>query len=101
MNNIEFAKNIPAVQLAEIFKSFFEQHMIAYGILKNVEFVSINNVSMDCASITYSVKLINQVDREALVKYINSRASTIVMYGKSYHPEVFFRGDLLCLTIKK
>lgn len=101
MNNLEFAKNIPASQLAEIFRGFFEQHMIAYGILRMVEFVSLNEVSMDEASITYSVKLINTRDKEQLIKLLNSRVSNIVMYGKAYQPDIFFNGDLLCITIKK
>lgn len=101
MDNLEFAKNIPAAQLADIFKSFFEQHMVAYGILRNIEFIGINDISMDKASITYSVKLIDNINKEALKKYLNSKASAVVMYGKLYQPEVFINGDILCITIKK
>ena len=101
MNNLDFVQNIPATKLAEIFKEFFEQHMVAYGVLKNVEFVSLNEVSIDKASITYSVKLLNTKDKDRLVEQLQSNTSSLVMYGKPYSPEVFMNGDLLCITIKK
>lgn len=101
MNNIDFAKEIPAAQLAEIFKSYFEQHMIAYGILRGVEFVSLNEVSIDKASITYSVKLLDTEDKEKLLRNLQSNSSNIIMYGKSYQPRVFINGDMLCITIQK
>jgi len=101
MNNIEFAKEIPAAQLADIFKSYFEQHMIAYGILRDVEFVSLNDISMDKASITYSVKLLDAENKERLLNTLQSNSANIIMYGKSYTPNVFLNGDLLCITINK
>ena len=101
MNNLEFAQNIPAAQLMEIFKNFFEQHMVAYGVLKNIKFVTLNNVSIDKASITYSIKLLNDYDKNKIAEQIKFMSNNLVMYGKKYELEVFINGDLLCITINK
>ena len=44
MNMVEFSNQIPSDQLIEIFKDFFEQHILAYDMLKGVEFVKVNNI---------------------------------------------------------
>ena len=51
MDTLQFAQNIPAEELAKIFKDYFEQHMFAYDLLRGVKFVSLNSVSFDKASI--------------------------------------------------
>lgn len=101
MDNIEFVKNIPAEQLARIFKDFFEQHMVAYDLLKGVQFYSLNSVDINTASIMYSVKLMDTANKEKLVEHLSSRCGSLTMYGKTYSPEIFLNGDILCITIKK
>ena len=99
MNMVEFSNQIPSDQLIEIFKDFFEQHILAYDMLKGVEFVKVNNITINKSSIMYSVKLLNDEDKEKLVNQLNNLPLTI--YGKTYTPSVFLNGDLLCITINK
>ena len=99
MNMVEFSNQIPSDQLIEIFKDFFEQHILAYDMLKGVEFVKVNNITINKSSIMYSVKLLNDEDKEKLVNQLNKLPLTI--YGKTYTPSVFLNGDLLCITIDK
>ncbi len=101
MNSIEFTKNIPPEMLARVFKDYFEQHMAAYYMLKGVDFVSINSIDMDKASIMYSVKVLDEDQKTKLVDNLKKQSSTINIYGYNVTPEVFINGDLLCLTIKK
>lgn len=101
MNTLEFAKDIPAEKLAEIFRDYFEQHMFAYNLLRGVNFVSLNNVSFDKASIIYSVKVLNNEDKDKLVNNLISKSGSLNIYGKLYTPEIYLNGDLLCITIKK
>jgi hypothetical protein len=101
MNTLEFAKNIPAEKLAEIFKDYFEQHMAVYDMLRGVEFISLNSVDMDTASIMYSVKLLNDQNKEDLVKKLQSTSGSLIIYGKPYTPNIYLNGDLLCITISK
>ena len=99
MNMVEFSNQIPSDQLIEIFKDFFEQHILAYDMLKGIEFVRINNITIDKSSIMYSVKLLNDEDKEKIVSQLNNLPLTI--YGKTYTPSVYLNGDLLCITISK
>ena len=99
MNMVEFSNQIPSDQLIEIFKDFFEQHILAYDMLKGVEFVKVNNITINKSSIMYSVKLLNDEDKEKLVNQLNNLPLTI--YDKTYTPSVFLNGDLLCITIDK
>lgn len=99
MNMVEFSNQIPSDQLVEIFKDFFEQHIATYDLLKGVEFVKVNNITIDKSSIMYSVKLLDDEDKEKLVHQLNNLPLTI--YGKTYTPSVFLNGDLLCITISK
>ena len=99
MNMVEFSNQIPSDQLIEIFKDFFEQHILAYDMLKGVEFVKVNNITINKSSIMYSVKLLNDEDKEKLVNQLNNLPLTV--YGKTYTPSVFLNGDLLCITIDK
>ena len=99
MNMVEFSNQIPSDQLIEIFKDFFEQHILPYDMLKGVEFVKVNNITINKSSIMYSVKLLNDEDKEKLVNQLNNLPLTI--YGKTYTPSVFLNGDLLCITIDK
>lgn len=101
MNTLEFAKDIPADKLAIIFKDFFEQHMVAYEIIKNIEFAGINSVSFDKASILYSIRLLDGEDKETILNSLRSTASSLIMYGKEYKPKIFMNGDLLCIDISK
>ena len=101
MDNVEFIKNIPAEKLAEIFRNYFEQHMAVYDILKGVEFVSLNNIDMDTASLIYSVKVLDEKSKDALVNKLKSTSGSLNMYGKLFTPDIFMNGDLLCITINK
>ena len=99
MNMVEFSNQIPSDQLIEIFKDFFEQHIATYDLLKGIEFIKINNITIDKSSIMYSVKLLDDEDKEKIVRQLNSLPLTV--YGKTYTPSVFLNGDLLCITIDK
>lgn len=101
MNTIDFIKDVPADQLALIFKDYFEQHMFTYDLLRGVQFGGINSIDINTASIMYSVKLIEGEDQNKLIKHLNSKAGSLVIYGKHYVPEIYLNGDLLCITIKK
>ena len=101
MNSIEFSKNIPPETLAHIFKDYFEQHMAAYYMFKGVDFVSINSIDMDKDSIMYSVKVLNEDQKDRLVQNLQRQSGTVKIYGYDVTPEVFINGDLLCLTIRK
>ena len=101
MNTIDFVKDVPAEQLALIFKDYFEQHMFTYDLLRGIQFGGINSVDINTASIMYSVRLIGDEDKNALVKHLNSKAGSLVIYGKHYIPEIYINGDLLCITVKK
>lgn len=100
-DSVEFSKNIPPEQLAVIFKDYFEQHMAAYYILKGVEFVTVNKVDVDKASIMYSVRILNENQKEELVEKLKRRSGSISIYGHMITPDIFLNGDLLCITIKK
>ena len=84
-----------------IFRDYFEQHMAVYDMLKGVEFGSINSVDMDKASIIYSVKVLNQRDKDNLLNKLTDSSISLNMYGRSYTPSVYINGDLLCITIDK
>ena len=72
MNMIQFSNQVPSDQLILIFKDFFEQHIAAYDLLKGIEFVRINEITMNKSSIMYSVKLLEDEDKEKLAKSINN-----------------------------
>ena len=101
MNNTEFIKDIPADQIAIIFKDFFEQHMLVYDIIKNADFVSINDISIDSASIMYRITMSNGVTEAELKRLLELDSSSLIIYGKEYKPNIFINGDLLCITINK
>ena len=101
MNMFEFVENIPADQLVNIYKNYFEQHLIAYDILHGVEFIDLRSIDIDKASIIYSVKVLNDSNKEALVRKLNSTSAMLNIYGSIYKPHVYLNGDLLCITIKK
>ena len=101
MNTLEFSKEIPPEKLALIFKDFFEEHMAAYYMLAGVDFVSINEVSMDKASIIYSVKVLNPDQKEKLVENLQRNSTALNIYGHTIVPEIYLNGDLLCISITK
>lgn len=101
MDTLEFAKNIPAEKLAEIFKNYFEQHMAVYDILRGMEFISINSVTIDKASIIYSIKLLDEKDKDNLMHKLQVSSGLLNIYGKTYKPDIYINGDLLCITINK
>ena len=101
MNTLEFVRDVPAEQLALVFKNYFEQHMFTYDLLRGIQFGGINSIDINTASIMYSVKLIEGEDKDTLIKHLNSKAGSLIIYGKHYTPEIYLSGDLLCITIKK
>jgi hypothetical protein len=101
MDNLEFAKSISAEKLAEIFKDFFEQHMAVYEMLKGVEFIALNSVDIDTASIIYSVKVLDNNSKDELARKLESTSGLLSIYGHTYKPSIFMNGDLLCITINK
>ena len=101
INSIEFSKNIPPETLALIFRDYFEQHMAAYYMLQGVECISINRVDVNKASIMYSVKVLDDSQKERLVENLQRRSGSITIYGKEITPNIFLNGDLLCITISK
>lgn len=101
MTTIEFVQNIPATDIARIFKDYFEQHMLVYDLLRGVNFVSLNEISFDKASIMYSVNLGSEENKDAVLKRLTSECGSLIIYGRTFTPEIFLNGDLLCITIKK
>lgn len=100
MNTLEFAKEIPAQKLAEIFKNYFEQHMAVYDMLKGTRFISINSIDMDSASIIYSIKMLDDNDKNILLNKFKGSSASLTIYGKVYTPNIYMNGDLLCIMIK-
>ena len=101
MDTLEFAKEIPAEKLAEIFKDYFEQHMAVYEMLRGLHFVSINSININAASIIYSVKLLDESYKNNLLRKFSLDSGSVTIYGKKCIPDVYMNGDLLCITIKK
>ena len=101
MDNVEFIKNIPAEKLAEIFQKYFEQHMAVYDILKGVEFISLNSIDEDTASLIYSIKVLDAASKDILLNKLQSSAGSLNIYGKLFTPNIFMNGDMLCITINK
>ena len=101
MNTVEFIENIPAEKVAEIFKDYFEQHMAVYDMLRGMEFISLNDINIDTASIMYSIKTLDEKTKLNLYDKLISPSGSLNIYGKMYTPEVFINGDLLCITIHK
>ena len=99
MDMIEFSNSILAEKISIIFKDFFENHICAYKVLKGIKFVRINDISFDKASITYSVKLLDDEDKDLLLSHL--QGITVNIYGKDYSPDVYLNGDILCITIDK
>lgn len=101
MDTLEFAKNIPAQKLAEIFKNYFEQHMAVYDMLRGIQFISLNTVDINTASIIYSIKVLDDKTKEDLLHKLHNSSGLLNIYGRVYEPNVFMNGDLLCITINK
>ena len=75
MDAIDFSKDIPPTQLAEIFRNYFEQHMAAYYILQGMQYGGLT-VNIDNASLIYSVRLISDEDKNTLNSIIRKIKST-------------------------
>ena len=101
MNTVEFIENIPAEKVAEIFKNYFEQHMAVYDMLRGMEFISLNDIDINTASIMYCIKPLDEKTKMNLYHKLTSSSGSLNVYGKTYTPEVFINGDLLCITISK
>ena len=99
MDMIEFSNAIPSEQLATIFIKFFNEHIAAYGVLNSVQFVNMNVITDNKSSITYSVRLLENEDKEKLLSHLNN--ITIGAFGKVYKPSVYLNGDILCVTFNK
>jgi hypothetical protein len=99
MNMVDFSHNIPSDQLLDIFKNFFEQHMVAYDLLKDIDLVDFK-VGKDSSSIFYSVKVMKESDKERIKNMIHDSIS-ITVYGHTYKPSIYLNGDLLCITFNK
>lgn len=102
-NMTEFSHNIPSDQLMDIFKNFFEQHMIAYELLKGMDLIDFKVSSdLSSSSIFYSVRILNEEDKERIKRlYCNNTGYTVRVYGNTYTPSIYLNGDLLCITFKK
>ena len=101
MNTIEFTKNVPAERLAEVFKDYFEQHMAVYELIKGMEFLSINSINVDKASIMYSVKILDEKERNNLISKLQVTSGKLNIYSRDYAPHIFMNGDILSITISK
>lgn len=101
MNALEFTKNVPAERLAEVFKDYFEQHMAVYELIKGMEFLSINSINVDKASIMYSVKILDEKERNNLISKLQVTSGKLNIYSRDYAPHIFMNGDILCITISK
>ena len=101
MNTLEFTKNVPAERLAEVFKDYFEQHMAVYELIKGMEFLSINSITVDKASIMYSVKILDENERNNLLSKLQVTSGKLTIYNREYTPHIFMNGDILCITINK
>lgn len=99
MDMIEFSSAVPSEQLAIIFNKFFNEHIAAYGVLNSIQYVSMNVITDEKSSITYSVKLLEDEDKEKLLSHLNN--ITIGAFGGMYRPSVYLNGDILCVTFKK
>lgn len=100
MDTINFSKDIPPEQLAEIFRNYFEQHMAAYYILQGMQYGGMK-VTIDKASLMYSVHLLSPDNKERIVENLQRQNTRLHLYGKVIEPYVFLNGDLLCITINK
>ena len=100
MDAIDFSKDIPPTQLAEIFRNYFEQHMAAYYILQGMQYGGLT-VNIDNASLIYSVRLISDEDKNKLLNHLQRHSTHLHIYGITIKPQIFINGDLLCITIKK
>ena len=101
MDTLEFSKNIPPEKLATIFRQYFEEHMAVFYMLKGVDFVAINNVDTDSASIMYSVRVLNPEQKDELIDKLQRKSTAVNIYGHTVYPEIYINGDLLCITIRK
>jgi hypothetical protein len=75
--------------------------MAAYYMLKGVEFVSLNSVDIDTSSIIYSVKILNDEQKDRLLQYLHKESIGLNIYGRQINPDIYINGDLLCITISK
>ena len=80
MNMVQFSNQVPSDQLMLIFKDFFEQHVVAYDILKGIKFNGINSIDFNKSSIVYSVKLLSDKNKEQLVNNLNGITLNISIF---------------------
>lgn len=97
MDFIEFSKTIPVDKLMELFKSHFEEYILAYYVLQGVEFIKINDITINESSIIYSIELVKEEDRQRIVQLSNNIKLNI--YGKELIPNVYIDGDLLYICV--
>lgn len=95
MDMIQFSKSLP--DILSIFKNYFEEHVVAYNLLRGVDFVKINDVVTDESSIVYSVELLDDEDINRLIKYSNN--IRVDIYGKTYKPNIYLNNGLLHINI--
>lgn len=101
MNTIEFTQDVPVERVAMVFKEWFEQHMLTYDMLRGVQFYKLNNISVDHASLIYSIHLLDEEDKNKVLEMLNSRCASPVIYGRQYTPNVYMNGDLLCISFTR
>ena len=101
MDTVEFSRSIPPEMMATIFKNYFEQHMAAYYMCRGLNFVTINVSDVDKASIMYSVKLMDQDQKDHIVNSLRHSSANLRVYNAIIKPDIFINGDLLCITLHK
>lgn len=101
MDNVEFIKNVPVATLARVFKDYFEQHMAVYDLLRGIEFVSLDNIDINSASLVYSIKVLDDKSRHTLLNKFNCSSASLNIYGRTFTPTVYIDEDLLYININK
>lgn len=115
MDSLEFSRYIDPKTLGYVYKNYFEQHMAAYYMIKGMkacEFVGVHIPEIDknneyiysdgqTSYIRYSLKLLDESEKQDVINMLNSRASEYSVYGVMVKPKVFINGDLLNIEIHK